>query len=203
VTGTTVTSPAFVGTPPTGVFGTSPLQLGPNTFTFFDPRAVRASSMPEWFATTRVRVGYAMDRVLVFATGGLAVGGGYDRSDVTTVATHAGNLTVANGSCWRSDKCSDARWGWVLGGGVEYAVTNSLSAKIEGLYADLGRRTENYGSPAPLQYAVMSGVGVAGGPASDRIVFTAPAGAFSPKAERLGSSFVVLRAGLNYRFTGL
>jgi opacity protein-like surface antigen len=159
--------------------------------------------MPEWFTTTRVRLGYAMDRVLVYATGGLAVGGGFDKSDVTTVATHVGNLTVANGSCWRSDKCTDARWGWVLGGGVEYAVTNSLSAKIEGLYADLGRRTETYNSPVPLQYGVWSGVGVAAGPATDRIVLTAPAGAFSPRAERLSSSFVVLRAGLNCRFTGL
>ena len=38
VTGTTLVTPASVGTPPFALFGSAPLvQLGPNTFTFFPP----------------------------------------------------------------------------------------------------------------------------------------------------------------------
>jgi len=66
VTGTTLVNPASVGTPPFGLFGSAPLvQLGPNTFTFFDPRAAQSEN-PDWFGTVRLRLGYAFDRWLVY-----------------------------------------------------------------------------------------------------------------------------------------
>ena len=33
--------------------------------------------------------------------------------------------------------------GWTAGGGVEYAITNNLTLKIEGLYTDLGNNPAN------------------------------------------------------------
>ncbi|WP_372441224.1 outer membrane protein [Microvirga arvi] len=68
-----------------------------------------------WFGTVRARVGYAFDRALVYATGGLAYGkisNGFSNSDDTSV-------------------------GWTLGAGVEYAFTDNLTAKVEGLYVNL------------------------------------------------------------------
>lgn len=76
-----------------------------------------------FFGTIRARVGVAFDRALVFGAGGFAygdVGGnvGYD----PVLGYHRDNST--NG-------------GWTLGGGVEYGVTNNISAKVEGLYVNL------------------------------------------------------------------
>jgi outer membrane immunogenic protein len=37
--------------------------------------------------------------------------------------------------------------GWVAGGGLEYAFTNKLSAKVEGLWYDMGSETIAFRSP--------------------------------------------------------
>ena len=37
--------------------------------------------------------------------------------------------------------------GWIGGGGIEYAFTNNLSAKVEGLYYDMGSETIAFTSP--------------------------------------------------------
>jgi opacity protein-like surface antigen len=37
--------------------------------------------------------------------------------------------------------------GWIGGGGIEYAFTNALSAKVEGLYYDMGSETIAFTSP--------------------------------------------------------
>ncbi|AWM88146.1 outer membrane protein [Microvirga sp. 17 mud 1-3] len=85
-----------------------------------------------YFGTIRARAGVAFDRALVYATGGFAygdIGGnmafdpllGYRRSD----STHGG---------------------WTVGGGVEYAVSGNISAKVEGLYVNLDTRSNYVGS---------------------------------------------------------
>jgi outer membrane immunogenic protein len=40
---------------------------------------------------------------------------------------------------------ADDATGWTVGGGVEYAFTNNLSAKIEGLYVNLEATTTSLG----------------------------------------------------------
>jgi outer membrane immunogenic protein len=73
----------------------------------------------QWFGTARGRVGYAMDRVMPYLTGGLAFG------DVrTTINGVAG--------------ARDTNVGWTLGGGIEGAITPNWTAKLEYLYVDLG-----------------------------------------------------------------
>ena len=195
VTGRTVTSPAFVGAPPVGVFGTGPFQLGPNTFTFFDPRESHREDA-DWLATVRLRLGYGFDRWLVYATGGLAFLGGGEDNRTVTIATHAGNLTTRNPFCPGS--CGEIKLGWTLGGGVEYAFGHNWSVKVEGLYVNVDHDRSVAGGSLP--YAVMTGVGVAGGPATDRILFSAPASAFSPRGNGGDENFFILRAGVNYRF---
>ncbi|WP_112664147.1 outer membrane protein [Microvirga flavescens] len=69
-----------------------------------------------YFGTVRARAGVAFDRALIYVTGGFAYG------DV------AGNSFS-----------SSSNGGWTVGGGVEYAFTNNLTAKIEGLYVNLDR----------------------------------------------------------------
>lgn len=59
-----------------------------------------------WYGTARVRAGYAIDNVLVYATGGVA------GADVT----------------------GDSRAFWTAGGGVEFAINRNWSVKGEYLY---------------------------------------------------------------------
>ena len=68
-----------------------------------------------------------MDRVLFYGTGGLAYGG----QSLHSAGTSAAKTTI----------------GWTVGAGVEFAVWQNLSAKIEYKYVDLGRTTL---SPAAL-----------------------------------------------------
>ncbi len=73
-----------------------------------------------WLGTARLRIGYAWDRWLPYLTGGAAFG--------NVRMTPAGGTTT-----------TENRFGWTLGGGFEYAFMGPWSAKIEYLYADLGK----------------------------------------------------------------
>jgi outer membrane immunogenic protein len=79
----------------------------------------------DYFGTVRARLGVAIDRALVYATGGFAYGGGDNGG------CYAGTAFVGCGD--------DTSNGYTLGGGVEFAVTNNLTVKVEGLYVNLDR----------------------------------------------------------------
>ena len=72
-----------------------------------------------WLGTARGRVGYAFDRWMPYITGGAAFG------DVT--ANHPGFTGASN-----------TQVGWAAGAGVEFAVVNNWTAKVEYLHYDLG-----------------------------------------------------------------
>jgi outer membrane immunogenic protein len=96
--------------------------------------AVTAGSKIDWFATARGRLGYAWDRVLLYATGG------YAYADVSTGAT----LTIPGiviAPIALAANVDTSHHGWVIGGGIEYAFTNNLTFKTEYQYLDFERRT--------------------------------------------------------------
>jgi outer membrane immunogenic protein len=72
-----------------------------------------------WLGTARGRLGWAFDRVMPYITGGAAFG--------NVKATQFGVGSV-----------SDTNVGWTAGAGIEAALVNNLTAKIEYLYVDLG-----------------------------------------------------------------
>jgi outer membrane immunogenic protein len=79
-----------------------------------------------WLTTERLRLGYAVDRALFYVTGGYA--------GVETHASIADNFGYTNSrSDWRS--------GGAIGGGVEYAFTNNITAKAEYLWLPLEDKT--------------------------------------------------------------
>jgi outer membrane immunogenic protein len=85
-----------------------------------------ASASVDWFATARVRGGFASNKMLVYATGGLAFGGvDYD----TTFKT--GNTTVHLSN-------SETQVGFVLGAGLELALRSNWSLKLEYQYLNFG-----------------------------------------------------------------
>lgn len=71
-----------------------------------------------WLATVRGRVGWSVDRVLPYITGGLALG------DIrASTPGFAG--------------AKDTNIGWTVGGGLEFIIARNWSAKAEYLYVDL------------------------------------------------------------------
>ncbi len=78
----------------------------------------------DWLGTARARVGYAADRVLIFLTGGAAFG--------NVEATVPAALHPPGGA-----SNDTTQFGWTGGGGVEVALAQNWTAKIEYLYVDL------------------------------------------------------------------
>jgi outer membrane immunogenic protein len=105
---------------PNWVFGLEADLSGSN---LSDSNAVGAplvNSKVNYFGTARARLGYTVDRVMVYGTGGLAwahnrVNDGLVQDDQTQV-------------------------GWTAGAGVEYAFSPNWSTKLEWLYADYGNK---------------------------------------------------------------
>lgn len=112
-------------------------------------------SKATWLGTVRPRLGFTpVDRLLVYATGGLAFG-------QVKSSSHYG--WRENGYWWCTPQCGESgafdrrggfsgakrqmRWGWTLGAGVEYAVTDRITIKGEYLYADLGSRRHAIRNP--------------------------------------------------------
>ena len=75
-----------------------------------------------FFATARGRVGYAWDRFMPYITGGAAFAN-------AKISAPAGTSTTTT------------NYGWTIGGGLEFAFSGPWSAKVEYLYADLGKAT--------------------------------------------------------------
>jgi len=137
------------------------------TFTFSETLA--AEQKVEWFGTLRARLGFTpIERLLAYATGGLAFG------QVKSSSTDIGFFTGFDPSFSFSGRDSDTRWGWTLGAGAEYAVTDRLTVKGEYLYVDL--RTGNYAVTDPAHPEL---------------------GTYNVRDE---ANVHVLRAGLNYKF---
>ena len=91
----------------------------------------------DYFGTIRARLGYAFDRFLPYITGGVAYG--------KTSADFSGSRLYPNGYGYGWDASGSAtNWGWTIGGGAEYAITNNWTFKTEYLYVDLGSNDYTY-----------------------------------------------------------
>ncbi|HTO79527.1 MAG TPA: outer membrane beta-barrel protein, partial [Methylocystis sp.] len=85
-----------------------------------------------WFGTTRGRLGYAiLDGVLVYATGGVAYSGFDLKSGNTTLTAATGGAPIFMRTYGAS---SPTAVGFVVGGGVELAISGNLSVQGEYIY---------------------------------------------------------------------
>jgi outer membrane immunogenic protein len=119
-------------------------------------------SKTDILGTIALRLGYAVDRTLFFAKGGVAFAHDKHREDLLV-----GNLLIST-----SDSEKYLRWGWMVGGGIEYAFTGNWSTKIEYNYMHLGR---------------------------EDVQFCAPGNCFDYSIKQ---HIHVVKAGINYRFGG-
>lgn len=115
------------------------------------------------FGTARARVGAAFDRVLVYATGGAAWTSASDALNASAGGITA-NLLSASGN----------KVGWTIGAGLEAALIDNWSAKIEYLYIS----TSNIGGTGAIP-AILGG------------------GTITETAQLKDS---IVRFGINYRF---
>jgi outer membrane immunogenic protein len=92
--------------------------------TIFDGHVWKAQFGGLW-GTVRARAGFVWDRALIYGTGGVAF----------MQVDEVGYGDAAGQTAWNSD----FRTGWVVGGGLEYALTSKMTAKFEYLHMDFGR----------------------------------------------------------------
>jgi outer membrane immunogenic protein len=80
----------------------------------------------DWQASLRARAGFAFDRMLVYGTGGFAFGG----------------VSGGFGNGGLFDNNDDTVTGWTLGAGVEFAITNNLTTRLEYRYTNFDREDD-------------------------------------------------------------
>jgi high affinity Mn2+ porin len=113
----------------------------PNTIsgrqTFSSPLIGRASYQDTVLAsgTVRGRLGYVLDPLLLYGTGGFAWA--YDR---LTRSQLTGTSTVKDATLWRL--------GWALGAGIELPLGGRWSAALEYQYSNFGRSHVTFLAPA-------------------------------------------------------
>jgi outer membrane immunogenic protein len=93
----------------------------------------------DFLTTARGRFGFAMDRWLPYATGGLAVG------NIRATVPGLAGIDHTNA-------------GWTAGGGLEFALTGNWTAKAEYLRVDLG----NTGCTVPCGFPTGNNVSLTG-----------------------------------------
>jgi outer membrane immunogenic protein len=128
------------------------------------------SGTVEWFGTIRGRIGFAQDRLLIFATGGLAYGG---------VKGGVSNYS-GSGSPYLTDRHTLV--GWTVGGGLEYAISNNWFIKGEYLFVDLGEKEFLLSDPTNFCGCTNASVGYAVAMSNNSVEFN------------------VVRLGINYKF---
>ncbi len=138
-----------------------------------------------WIGTARARFGYlATPTLLIYATGGLAYGGVSAQTSISQ--SWSGHtpfiLPGADG------QFNGSRVGWTMGGGFEWMFSPNWSAKVEGLYYDLG--TVQFGS-GPVVNLVPTSEFIPGEPNAYNIL------ASTTRTQFYGELF---RIGLNYHF---
>lgn len=142
----------------------------------------------QWFGTLRARAGWlANERLLAYATGGLAYGSVRENVSLGTDSFGAGSNTGTVSvdctfgtakPCFVGNR-SQILVGYAVGAGFEYAAWQNVSVKLEYLYVNLGSSDVTAVGQTLLVPATL--------PATANAHFSA-------------LHFNVVRAGLNYRF---
>jgi outer membrane immunogenic protein len=135
----------------------------PHVFNYFH-------SGDRFFGTFRVRLGYAADRALFYATGGLAFSGKSSNTGTATF-TNAEGVQFAN-----FHGPTDSGIGFAVGGGVEYAWTNNWIIRGEYLFVDIDHHNVTL---------------------TDSIT---PGGAGFSFSSTVGEQFSVVRGAISYKF---
>ena len=97
------------------------------------PFAIQAEDTLHWLGTTRARLGFLpVQSLMIYGSVGVAYGGVEDH-----VISSLGSSSIQS-SFAQSFSASESRFGWAIGAGTEWAITNNLLTRAEWLHYDLG-----------------------------------------------------------------
>jgi outer membrane immunogenic protein len=145
--------------------------------------ATQSIKLP-WFGTVRARLGYTPSpRWLVYATGGLAV------AEIQDSIAQG----VVGGATGLSANVDTTRAGFAVGGGVETALTDHWSFKVEYLFMGFG--TVSLGGTGAAVTTTTGTCGFCRPPRIEEIVTTQTTSTVSTRIDDN-----VIRVGLNYHF---
>jgi outer membrane immunogenic protein len=96
----------------------------------------------DYLSGTRAKLGYAWDRTMLYAAGGLETGE-FDVSSSYVARGAGGSPTLG------FTDSNKFHYGFNIGGGIEYAMTNNVFLGVEYRYFDLGKETYNLGAFTP------------------------------------------------------
>ena len=156
---------AFIGSTTNGI---------PNTATVTQTTNYR---LP-WFTTLRGRLGFTSERRLVYATAGLAIA--EIKSSLSAVATFSDPFAPETLS--QPSTARDVQAGWVLGAGIETALNDAWSFKLEYLHMDFGGGVDHAFATAPI--------------------LTGSANVTTAGNVQARLTDDIVRVGINYRFGG-
>ena len=94
--------------------------------------------------TLRARLGYAWDRYLVYATGGVARG----EMSIRDREFGPAHLAINPNGLQAQDR--QTLTGYAVGGGIETAVLNNFTINVDYLAVGLGKETFTFAFPAPI-----------------------------------------------------
>jgi outer membrane immunogenic protein len=106
----------------------------------------RLTSAVPWFASATGRIGYAANTLLFYVKGG----GAWMHIE------HVQDILIAGGALASSQAISDNRSGFTAGVGLEYALTQNLSALFEYDFYDFGTKTENFSTTIGTPLSIKS-----------------------------------------------
>jgi outer membrane immunogenic protein len=144
-----------------------------------DSASVSSDSRLNWFATARLRFGYATGPVLFYGTTGVAFGG--VRNNLLVGFTDTTDCGFASCSAATLAK-TNPRAGWVAGAGIEWMFAPNWSVKGEYQYITLG----NFDQTAATAVVTDPGGEIEGAVATRHV----------------NLNFNTVRIGVNYHFGG-
>jgi outer membrane immunogenic protein len=133
---------------------TTVFSLPPTGLTTGSTVTVRNEVNPEWVATLRGRAGFALDRMLIYGTGGAAFADLRNRASFTyapvvTSAVSTANSGVTFGPYSNGGSGSSTRTGWTAGGGVEFLAAPNITIGAEYRHTEIGSGNQVIGSNGP------------------------------------------------------
>ena len=118
----------------------------------FGVSALSASTASNVQGSIRGRLGYAWDRALIYATGGIALGN-YTTS-YTLIGNTSANPGINGGNLlYGSNFFTNFPVGWTVGGGVEYAINDHWWVRGEYRYTSFGSVSNPYVDGGVLAYS--------------------------------------------------
>ncbi|WP_273759895.1 outer membrane protein [Bartonella sp. ML70XJBT.G] len=112
------------------------INIGENEIEVGDKRSHSFTFKEKWAGATRVRIGFAAERIMPYVAGGIAYTQLQDITSISITKKGTGKV-IASGNL--SDE-TKTMVGYTLGAGVDFAMTNNVIVRAEYRYSDFGKK---------------------------------------------------------------